>query len=719
MKPKKEKSTAQILLEGSWNKEMLNEKTKTLGKVNVINKLQKLTIDKIKNGQPLPIYDNLIQLVACPYVLEYAYSKLRSSYGATTKQPGRPQGQGVKPDPEKDGIEGINVDRLKELAKSIKDGNYTPKPVHQIWIPKPGKTTKRPIGIPSFKDKLVQEAIRMILNAIYDPQFEAINCNHGFRPNKSPHSAIHKIKSEIQGLTHAIEGDIDSAYPTLDHEILQKILEKSIRCKKFLNLIWKFCKAGIFDLNKAKYENTTLGVPQGQIASPILFNIYMHEFDKYIREEIQDKHIQTINEKRPIKTFTRSQRTSPQNIQSSRYRAAAHQVFKFRKKLQTQRTQINLPISEWTKDALAIRKYNLSLLKSAQLKRDSIPTIEKHQAIARTAFYRFADDWILFTNLKNEDNEVIKNKISEWFTTNLKFKLSNEKTKITDLEKDSALFLGFSIKQTDRKLGNKKSIIPDWNRLIFRLNLKQFCDKSGYPRERPALSVLNEDTIIENYNSTLLGLLQYYYPVIDSPSQLQRLAYIIYYSCLKTLTQKAKGTTLRKLIKKIGGTKNSKFVITQDEITIKTIPIYNYPNILEQIPSLNTRRNLFQNNKTEASDLYMTQLNEDILQRNTLNWRTRKNLLYGNCVICCVSDPVMHHTKTIRSLKTKLKKIGQTPDSSFKNIMKGLNRKQVPLCPEHHKDVTHNRLDPSVTESLESLLEYRTNLIKKQHAKND
>jgi group II intron reverse transcriptase/maturase len=615
MKSKKGKNPAQVLLESSWSNETLNDKTETLGKVNVINKLQKLTIEKIKKGQPLPKYDNLIQLVACPYVLEYAYSKLRSSHGATTKQPGRPQGQGIKPDPEKDDIEGISVDRLKELAKSIKDGNYIPKPVHQVWIPKPGKTTKRPLGIPSFKDKLVQEAIRMVLNAIYDPQFEAINSNHGFRPNKSPHSVIHKIKGEIQGLTHAIEGDIDSAYPSLDHEILQQILEKSIRCKKFLNLIWKFCKAGIFDLDKAKYENTLLGVPQGQIASPILFNIYMHEFDKYIQEDIQDKHIQTINEKRPTKTFTRPGRITPQNTQSSRYRASMHQVTKFRKKLQTQRTQINLPITEWTKDALATRKYNLALLKSAQLKRETIPTIEKHQATARTAYYRYADDWILFTNLKNEDNEIIKNKISEWFTTHLKFKLSKEKTKITDLEKDAALFLGFSIKQTDRKRGNKKSIIPDWNRLIFRLHLKNFCDKSGYPRERPALSTLKEDSIIENSNSTLLGLLQYYYPVIDSPSQLQRLAYIIYYSCLKTLTQKAKGTTLRKLIKKIGGIKNSNFLITKDETIIKSLPIYNYPNILEKIPSLNTRRDLFQNQKTEASELYMAQLNEDILPR--------------------------------------------------------------------------------------------------------
>ena len=138
------------------------------------------------------------------------------------------------------------------------------------------KPKMRPLGIPTFEDRIIQEAIRIILNVIYEPTFEKNNLNYGFRENKSTHHAILKTKYNGTGLSMAIEGYIKGAYDNVDHDILLKILSHRILDKDFLKLIYQGFKCGLLD--QGQYQDTITGVPQGGIASPILFNIYMHEF---------------------------------------------------------------------------------------------------------------------------------------------------------------------------------------------------------------------------------------------------------------------------------------------------------------------------------------------------------------------------------------------------------------------------------------------------------
>jgi len=179
----------------------------------------------------------------------------------------------------------INEKKLEEIGTELKEQRFIWNPAKRIYVEKPGnKKKKRPLGINDFKNKIVQEAIRMILESIYEPEFESLNTNSGFRPNKDCAYAIEKIKKEAQFSNLVIEGDIVGAYDNVDHEILFDILKRRIKDKKLLKLIYKGFKAGIVE--EKTYIDTFLGIPQGGVCSPILFNIYMHEFDIFMTQEL-------------------------------------------------------------------------------------------------------------------------------------------------------------------------------------------------------------------------------------------------------------------------------------------------------------------------------------------------------------------------------------------------------------------------------------------------
>lgn len=633
---KKKKSPDEILLEKSQINYLINlskgpidlkssiaEDTKS--KLSVINNIQRITTDIINKGKTPPIWDNLISIVSDIPVLIQAYTRTRNKTGATTSPPGQ----------DLEGIDGINIGRIERLSLLLKDGSYIPAPVSQILIPKPGSTKKRPLGITLYNDKLVSEAIRMVLNAIYDPIFEKQNSNHGFRPNRSSHSAVRGILFSTQGLEYAIEGDIKAAYPSVNHNKLIYILKKRIKCRAFLDLIRKFLNAGIFNVEIKTYENTYVGgeaTPQGQIASPILFNIYMHEFDVFITEDLIPNTILPLNENRNFSYKTGNYATSEyRSIQRLRQFAAQD--------LKQYKITINKPISNYSSTEVL----NLSKLeeKYKNLNQTFLQTNRLDPAKKRifTHFVRYADDWILFTNVSKDFNDIIKTRISSWLLENLFFTLDDDKTYVTNLHKSYASFLGFAIGYYGESTigGTNMFINIDEKRILRRLMDKGFIqDLEGFPREIPAYSTLNEDMCISKFNAVLLGMCNYYYPVITTLSQLSRIGYIISYSCFKTLCQK-KRISLKKFFNTYSNpVKDGPMIFKLHKYGRDySLPIYAYPNITKAYPNLQKRRLEYESNKTIS---YPSEIDIDSIElfntnKNTLlvfNWPGEANVWTKN-----------------------------------------------------------------------------------------
>ncbi|BCL78936.1 group II intron reverse transcriptase domain-containing protein [Ktedonobacteria bacterium brp13] len=206
-----------------------------------------------------------------------AYERIKSKPGNMT------------PGTDEETLDGFSLATIREIIQEMRTEHFRFRPVRQQFIPKSnGKMRK--LGIPCVRDKVVQEVMHMILEAIYDspnaPYFQ--ETSHGFRPQRSCHTALREIRTHWTGVNWYIEGDIHACFDELDHQILVHILRKKIKDERFLNLIWKLLKAGYMDLHGSKKESL-IGSPQGGIISPILANVYLHELDEYI-EKIKKTH---------------------------------------------------------------------------------------------------------------------------------------------------------------------------------------------------------------------------------------------------------------------------------------------------------------------------------------------------------------------------------------------------------------------------------------------
>ena len=383
-------------------------------------------------------------------------------------------------------INRMSLQRINKVIASLRDESYKPNPAKRIYIPKKnGK--KRPLGIPSFEDKLVQEVVRMILEAVYEEVFA--NTSHGFRPNRSCHTALTHIQKTFTGTKWFVEGDIKGFFDNIDHNVLIATLRKRIADDRFLRLIRKLLNAGYIE--DWKFHNTNKGTPQGGNISPILANIYLDNFDKYMEEYAlrfnkgKERHI--TKEYKQLSDKMQRILKSIKNIQDADVRLQLRDEYE---KLRRERQKIE--------------------------SRDSMD-----ETYRRLRYVRYADDFLIGVIGSKAECVKIKSDITNYMEENLKLELSQEKTYVTDLRKNGIHFLGYIVKAerkrktpdpatwSDNLVGKP---FPDMERLTKKIHTLQ-----KEVREIGLYTQSNTQAAqIQYVNSVIMGLAQYLQPSICS-----------------------------------------------------------------------------------------------------------------------------------------------------------------------------------------------------------
>lgn len=465
----------------------------------ILERIRKSSADH-KDG----VFTRLYRYLLRDDVYRMAYKNLYANKGAATKGT------------DNDTADSFSQEYIDTIIMELSSGTYEPKPVRRTYRKKKnGKL--RPLGIPSFKDKIVQDIIRMYLEAIYEPIFS--DRSHGFRPGKSCHTALTQITKGFNGIKWFIEGDIKGCFDNIDHDVLLSILTRKVKDSKFINLIRKFLKAGYME--EWKYHATYSGTPQGGILSPILANIYLNELDMKI-DEIK-------------KAFDKPAKRKS----THEYSAKRWQIEKTEKAI---------------KDCTNADEKAMLISELKKLRKELCQIPAKDQSDKKIVYVRYADDFLIGVNGTKEECQQIKSLLKEYLTEHLRLELSDEKTKITH-SSDCARFLGYDVrvrrnnqlkKRSDgviqRTLNLSVELLVPLKDKIERYMLDNkiaIIDKDGKfkPMHRNALVNNTDLEIVDNYNAQTRGICNYY----SMASNFGRLDYFVYlmeYSCLKTLARK-------------------------------------------------------------------------------------------------------------------------------------------------------------------------------------
>lgn len=465
-------------------------------------------------------YERLYRLLYNEEMYLIAYQNIYSNDGSMTKGT------------DNQTVDGMSIERIQKIIYLLKDESYQPKPVRRTYIPKKnGKM--RPLGIPSFEDKLLQEVIRMILEAIYEVCFE--HTSHGFRPNRSCHTALVKIQKTFTGVKWFIEGDIKGFFDNINHNKLIGILRERINDERFLRLIRKFLNAGYIE--NWTFHNTYSGTPQGGIISPILANIYLDKFDKYVNEYAQH--------------FNKGKR----RMRTPEYRKNEVKLSKARAELKKANGDDE-------------RENAVAHIRQLEKERVNIPHSDPMDNGYKRLFYvRYADDWLCGVIGSKEDCKMIKEDFKNFLYEKLQLELSEEKTLITNAKK-SAKFLSYKIRIRHSNLTKRDKagrLVRNYTgRVVLEVSsdtIKKHLISTGAmrlichngkeiwkPKAIYRLKNCDDLEILDYYNSMIRGFYNYYC-IANNSSIINSYKYIMEYSMYKTYGTKYR-TSIRKVIEK-------------------------------------------------------------------------------------------------------------------------------------------------------------------------
>src|SRR5699024_8874332 len=424
-------------------------------------------------------------------------------------------------------IDGISTNRIQKLIDKIRDRSYQPAPSRRVCISK--KNGKKCVtGIPAFEDKLVQEIVRMILESVYEGRFNG--SSHGFRPNRSCHTALDRVQKSFRGIKWFIKGDVHSFFDSMDHHVLIGLLRKRIDDESFIDLLWKFLRAGY--LEDWTYQKTYSGTPKGGIISPILANIYLNEFDWYM------KSYKDWFDKGKARKINRE------------YKSLQSRIYKTRKRYKTM----------WDQFTEREKEEALNNIKEMRKQLQKLPYKEAmDEDFKRLQYVRYVDDFLIGVISIKKDCNRIKRDITNFLKKELKLELSQEKTLITN-SRNRARFLGYDVivsrdQERIRKTKNGNTqrtlglvcqlLVPHeaWRKKLFdyKAMVVNPKTKEWKPVHRTHL-VKNDDLeILRTYNAEIMGMYNYYKLAVDS-TKLDSFKHIMEYSMYKTFANKYKSS---------------------------------------------------------------------------------------------------------------------------------------------------------------------------------
>lgn len=429
-----------------------------------------------------------------PELFLMAYMNLYANQGAMT--PGT--------DPT-DTIDGMAWKRINDIIYQLEEGSYEWKPARRVSIQKPNGGL-RLLGIPGWTDKLVQEAIRLILMAYYEPHFSSHS--HGFRPNKGCHTALGEIVNGWRGVKWFIEADIKGCFDNINHDVLLTIISRDIQDAKLFKLLRDMLKTGY--LENWQYHQTYSGTPQGGVLSPLLANIYLHELDQFIESQL-------------VPEWTRGRRRQP----NPEYQQLSNRV-------------------EYLRGKERLTKDERRELNDKEKRRRTIPSGDPHDPnYRRLRYVRYADDFLLGFIGPRREVEVIKKQISQFLEQHLRLKMSTGKTLITHATNQRARFLGYEVHMAmaNSKICHGRRSINSQPMLTVPKDVIEAWDQRykqrGKPIHRPILLNHSDYDIVRTYEQELTGVINYYSKAINV-NHWNKVRYTFLQSLVKTLAGKHK-----------------------------------------------------------------------------------------------------------------------------------------------------------------------------------